>query len=250
MIERKGAGILFASVLATVLLGCLPSEQTKTDSPYSASVREARIVGDQQREEDYQLTASERRMRSQGRNFDRTVWQGVLIGAAGGALWGLIEGGDAATMLKSVAIGAAVGGLAGAYIAHKQKQYAEKEDQLESMILDVRESNEDAEALITSVSTVIAEDQRRLASVDRQYKQGVLTHEALKQERSRLAANRAVVKDALNGAKEKYTMFREAKHEYEKRNPTIDTQRFKFELEAYNEHIEALDTLAEGMGVA
>jgi len=247
-----GAGILSTLMMAvaTSLLGCIPTELTKTVSPYSGTVRDVAVADHGQSKAGFPLTASETRMRQQSRNFDRTIWEGVLIGAVGGAIWGLIEGGDTSELLKRVGIGAAVGGLAGAYIAHKQKQYSETEDQLESMTVDVRESNEDAEALIASAREVLAEDKRRLAAVNKRYRQGAASHEEMKRERARLAANRKVLTNAVDGGKEKYTMFQGAKHEYKKQNPEVDVKRLDRELETYNEHIETLDGLAESMSVA
>jgi hypothetical protein len=200
--------------------------------------------------EGHELTASERRMREQSRNFERTVWEGALIGAAGGALWGVIRGDETEDVLKKAAIGAAVGGLAGAYVAHKQKQYSDKEDQLDSMIADVRDSNRSAEALVASGRAVVAEDKRRLASVERQYKQGAATYEDLQREKDRISANRQVLAKASTGAKDKYGMFQGAKREYETQNPGTDTRQFGNELDTYNEHIQTLDELATGISVA
>jgi uncharacterized membrane protein len=254
--------------------GCVPTEQVRTDalsgvtrwirelppagelvggsgsSSYGAAGHGADVAFRPSGGQDYELTRSERRMREQSKNFERTVWGGALIGAAGGALWGVIGGDRATDVFKKAAIGAAVGGLAGTYIAHKQKQYSDKEDQLDSMIADVRASNRDAETLIVSTRDVLAEDKRRLASVKRQYKQGAATREDLQREKARIRANRDVVTKASGGAKEKFSMFKGAKREYENQNPGTDTKRFENELETYNEHIQALDELATDISVA
>jgi hypothetical protein len=105
------------------------------------------------------------------------------------------------------------------------------------MIADARESNRDAEALIASGRDVLAEDRRRLASVERQYRQGAASHEELQREKARVRANREVLANASAGAKEQYSMFAGAKREYENQNPGTDTGRFESELETYNEHI-------------
>jgi hypothetical protein len=219
-------------------------------SSYSGAGRDAETAARSLGTEDFQLTASERRMREQSRNFERTVWEGAMIGAAGGALWGVIRGDDTSGVFKKAAIGAAVGGLAGAYVAHKQKQYSDKEDQLDSMIADVRDSNRNAEALIGSARDVVAEDKRRLSSVERQYKQGAATFEDLQQEKARIRANREVLTKASGGAKEKYSMFEGAKRGYENQNPGANTRKFETELDTYNEHIQTLDKLAMSISVA
>jgi hypothetical protein len=258
------------ALFATMTLpGCAPVTQTKADAPSPSSTGDrvqSRIGGEtardftaspdssvqssgRQRHDDDALSAAEQRMREQSRGFDRTVWEGTLTGAAGGAVWGLIGGGDTSDVVRDVAIGAALGSLSGAYVARKQKQYADKEDQLQAMILDVRESNEDAEAFIASVRAVIAEDKRRLAAIEKQHRQGGVAHPQLQREKERIDANRQVVVKAVDGAKQKYTMFEGAEQDYHKRNPDTGTQGLQRELKTYSEHIETLDDLAESMGV-
>jgi uncharacterized membrane protein len=197
-----------------------------------------------------ELTPAERRMREQSQAFQKTVWQGALIGAGAGALWGVIQGDDTKDILKKALIGGAVGGLAGAYVAHKQKQYSNKEDQLDSIIADVRESNEETEELIVSVRQVIDEDKRRLASVEKRRKAGQATEAELKTVRGRISDNQAVVAQASQGAREKYSMFEGAEQEYRKQNPGTDTVGLQSELKAYNRQIETLDGLADSISVA
>ena len=99
-------------------------------------------------------------MRAQSQAFDKTVWEGALIGGASTSLLMAVLSGQELAMLGGGA-GAAAGGLAGSYVANKQKQYSNKEDVLNSMTADVRQSNADSRALIASVRAVIDEDKRR-----------------------------------------------------------------------------------------
>jgi hypothetical protein len=196
------------------------------------------------------LTPAEQRMRDQSRAFQKTVWEGVLIGASAGAIWGLVKGDDARDVMKKALIGGAAGGLAGAYVAHKQKEYAGKEDQLDSMIADVRESNKQAEELAVSVREVIAEDKRRLASVQKDYKAGRATQAEIENARRRVSENKAVVVQASKGAREKYSMFEGAERSFREQNPGTDTGRLQSELNSYNQQIETLDGLADSISVA
>lgn len=196
------------------------------------------------------LTPAERRLREQSRAFQRTVWEGVLIGAGAGALWGVIQRDDAKDVLKKALIGGAVGGLAGAYIAHKQKQYSNEEDQLDSMIADVRESNQQTKALIVSTREVIAEDKRRLAAVEKRYKAGQATEAELAATRARVSENKTVVAQATKGAREKSTMFQGAEREYRQQNPDANTAPLQSEIKAFNQQIETLDGLADTISVA
>jgi uncharacterized protein YcfJ len=80
------------------------------------------------------LTQSEEQLREQGPMFDKTIWQGVLIGAVAGALVGAVASGDAEDAVGGAIVGGSIGALAGMYVANKPKLYASAGDQLDSMI--------------------------------------------------------------------------------------------------------------------
>jgi hypothetical protein len=189
-------------------------------------------------------------MRDQSRAFQKTVWEGVLIGAGVGTLWGVIQGDKAKDVLTKAAIGGAVGGLAGAYVAHKQKQYSNKEDQLNSMITDVRASNKETADFIASVRQVVDEDKRRLAAVEGRVRKGQATQEELQSTRRRVADNQKVIAQASKGAREKQTMFQGAERQYRQNNPGADTGGLQRELDAFNRNISTLDGLAQSVAVA
>jgi chromosome segregation ATPase len=189
-------------------------------------------------------------MREQSKAFQKTVWQGVLIGAAAGSIWGLVQGDKGSDVLKKALIGGAVGGLAGAYIGHKQNQFSSKEDVLDSMISDVRKSNQETKELIASVREVIAEDKRRLADVQKRYKKGQATEAEVASTRKRIGDNQAVVAQASKGAREKYKMFEGAEQEYRKQNPATSTAGLQSELNTFNGQIATLDGLAGSIAQA
>ncbi|WP_216644832.1 hypothetical protein [Candidatus Thiodictyon syntrophicum] len=199
---------------------------------------------------DASLTPAERRLREQSRAFQKTVWEGALIGAGAGTLYGLLRRERAQDVVRDALIGGAVGGLAGAYIAHKQQQYSGKEDQLDSMIADVRKSNEETQSLIVSVRQVIAEDKRRLAAVEQQVRKGQASQAQLVDTRRRLADNQRVVAQASSGAREKQTMFQGAERQFRQDHPGTDTARMQRELDTYNKNLKTLDSLAQNVSVA
>lgn len=196
------------------------------------------------------LTPAEERLRRQSQAFQRTVWEGALIGAGAGALWGAIAGDDTRGILTKTAIGGAAGGLAGAYIASKQKSFASEEDQLDSMIADVQRSNREAEDLIASLREVIAEDRDRLAAVERRYRAGQATEAEVAATRKRVAVNRSIAQNAANGAREQYAMYSGAERSFQGKNPNADTNKLRSELKTYQQQIETLDELADSMSVA
>ena len=201
-------------------------------------------------EDEAALTPAERRMRQQSRAFQKTVWEGALLGASAGILYGVIRGERAQDVARDALIGGAAGGLAGLYIAHLQEQYANQEDQLEAMITDVRKSNQETQEFIVSVREVIAEDKRRLAAVEQQVRKGQAAQAQLEDTRRQIAANRQVIAQASKGAREKQTMFAGAERQYRNDHPRADTARMQRELDAYNKNIKTLDGLAQSVSVA
>jgi formiminotetrahydrofolate cyclodeaminase len=197
-----------------------------------------------------ELSASEQALRERSKAFDRTVWQGVLIGAVAGTAIGAITGGDAEDAVGGAIIGASVGALAGIYVAKKQRQFSSQEDQLAAMTKDVRTANRQTEELIASIRTVIAEDQRRLADVQTRYQRGKATEEEVKQEQARVWSNRTVVEKATLGAKDQYQVFEGAKRKVEQTHPTAATQAFAREVKTYRQSIDALDKIAANMAKA
>ena len=225
-------------LISLTCAGCVTPGDTSSSSMASPSswIRNVTVgdkdVQDGGQTQEQDLSPAERRLREQSRAFQKTVWEGALIGASAGALWGIVQGKDTEGILKRALIGGAVGGLAGAYVASKQKQYSNKEDQLDSMIADVRKSNKETEDLIGSARQVLAEDKRRLASVEKRYKAGQASKADLDSTRHRVSENNAVVSQATKGAREKYSMFEGAEREYRQENPGVDTKALQSELRA------------------
>ena len=225
--------------------GCAQAPQKPASS--AASGGEASVSA--QGGEAVSLTPVERRLREQSQAFQRTVWEGALLGAGATSFLTAFLTGQELVMLAGGA-GATAGGLGGAYIANKQKQYSSKEEVLEAMTADVRKSNEETESLIASVREVIAEDKRRLAALQSQVKRSEATRAALEVERRRIADNRAVMKQASQGAREKLSMFQGAQRQYRKSNPDTNTTRMEQQLNAFNQSIQSLDGLVASVSAA
>lgn len=248
VIDQSVAGA--SDLISGVTAGSLPGSAAAADSAAGGGPGRAGDGTGVQASAEPDLTPEERRMREQSRAFQKTVWQGALIGAGAGALWGLLQGDDTRGVLTKAAIGGAAGGLAGLYVAEKQKEFANQEDQLDAMIADVRQSNAKTEELIASARQVIAEDKRQLAAVQRRYRAGQATQAELAQTRRRIADNQAVIAQASSGAREQYQMFNGAEREFRQQNPGTDTGALQRELETYNQQIETLDGLADSVAVA
>ena len=118
------------------------------------------------------LTPAELRMRQQSNDFNRTLVEGVAVGALGGAALGAGIGaaaggnnrGSSAALgaLISAAVGTLAGYAAGSYYAEKKGQYADQEQVLDAMIADARADNLKTEALLRDSQTVAAADIQKL----------------------------------------------------------------------------------------
>jgi hypothetical protein len=187
------------------------------------------------------LTPAERRMREQSQAFARTVWEGTMVGSSSGGLMAIVTGNELSSLGGGTAGGAA-GALAGSYVARKQRQYSEKEDLLTS--------NEETQSFIASVREVIDEDKRRLASVQQQVRKGAATAAELESTRRRIADNQAVIAQAGKGAREKQAMFQGAEREFRAKHPGTNTAPMQQQIEAFNQNINTLDSLARSVSAA
>jgi hypothetical protein len=197
-----------------------------------------------------QLSPEELRLRERARRFEMTVWQGALIGGVAGGLIGALAGGDAEDAAGGAMVGGTLGGIAGVYVASKQEQYADTEDQLEAMTEDVRASIREAEALIASARAVLAEDRRRLAAVEAQYRRGEATDRALQQERARVWGNRRVIEQASVDAGDRYRVFDLAAERLQRQEPAARTRDFDLALQEYRRNIDTLDEITASLGRA
>lgn len=245
-----------AIALAATLGACGTEPVGPADRPPAQQGGELSIGGFKlfQPPENYGYTgpqsASEQALREQARKFDRTVWEGALIGAVLGTAIGAAAGGDAESAAGGAIAGAALGALAGMYIANKQKQYSSREDQLDSMVSDVRASNRETQALIADARAVLAEDKRRLAQVQARYAQGKATETELKQEQGRVWGNRKVAEKAAQGARDQYRLFDRAREDFKRQAPGTGTASLERELTSFRQSIDALDGVAASMAKA
>lgn len=134
------------------------------------------------------LTPEEIKMREQANTYNQTIAEGALVGCAAGALIGALVA-SKNDRLAGAAIGCGAGGLvgggAGAYVANKQENYANKEDQINAMIEDVRLENKKLGELNASVRQVVAQDKARINQIDADLASGAIT---MKEAKNRIAS--------------------------------------------------------------
>lgn len=186
-------------------------------------------------------------LRAQAEKFDNTVWQGVVIGAAVGAIAGVAAGHDGESAAAGTIVGASIGALAGIYVANKQKQYASAEDRLNSMIADIDKSNAETAQLIADTQKVLDEDRQRLTQMQARYRQGQATEHQFIQERARVWSNRKVVEKAALGAKDRYRIFEAAAERFEKVNPGTSPQALQASLKPFRARIDQMDKIVANL---
>jgi hypothetical protein len=253
MITRLPRGAALAWWAALVLCACDAGLDTKGERPPAEVGGRFSIggftfgSGDERFGYTGELSGDERAMREQAKKFDRTVWEGILIGAVLGTAVGAAAGGDTEDAVSGAIVGAGVGAIAGMYVAELQRRYATKEDQLEAMTADLHTANRQSEALIASIQSVIAEDRRRLAGVQARLARGQATRADLEQERGRVWGNRRVVEKAALGGQDQYRVFEGAIQRFQQKNPGVRTGGFEQELARYRSNLATLDRLAGSM---
>lgn len=229
-VQNTGRFIILFGVLTALLAGCaqLPGSDVPED----------------------QLTPAQQRLRERSAAFNKTIWQGAATGAVAGALFGLVTGNDQKDILKGALIGGAAGALAGSYIASKQRQYANREDQLNSMIADVQQKNREAVVLIASMEEVIAEDRRRIASLRQQQRRGEISEARLQQALKSARADRAKIAEATENAQEQLGVFQESREVYSKTNPDVDTRGLDQEIENFQARINTMNDIVADLSAA
>lgn len=227
-----GVSIPSVSIAGVSLAGVTPSNATTTRT----------VAGDSD-----ELEADERELRRRSRNFNRTIIEGAAYGAAAGALIGLLSDRDAKTTALYSLAGAGVGALAGTYLANKQRQYSAAEDQLDSMIADVRKSNDDTRQFISSARQVIAEDRRRLNEANARYAAGKSNKAELDRAVARARANREVIKKTKADAHKQADVYAKAEQDFKSTNPNTSTSGLSSELSAFRDSLNTLDEVATGL---
>lgn len=196
--RRAPASMLFGVAMAVALTGLSGCYATMPTAGASASYA--------------RYTPAEAALRRQAQPFSKTSMQGCVAGAAAGALLGLLvdsmqNDGRRNSRRDKVLIGAAGGCAAGmaanVYVQNQRNRYYSNEARLNAMIADVRADNERIAGLIATTRQVIADDQRRIAEVKRQYRDKQISLAAARAELARVQENRRLLGNTIAGVKER-----------------------------------------------
>lgn len=169
------------------------------------------------------LTPAEQRMRQQASDYNRTIAEGVGVGALAGAAVGAGIGAAASggNRGKGALIGAAIGGLVGAigggltgqYYAKKKEQYANSEQRLDSVIADLETENQKLESLVADTRTVVAADKAKLDKVQKDLAANRISHQQAQRELAAVDSNRKVLSDTIVNLKKRRDEWREVEQQ-------------------------------------
>lgn len=101
-------------------------------------------------------TPAEKQLRESRENLQRTVGEGGVAGAVGGAVIGGLLGGVGGAF-QGAEIGRFAGAASGAYVRNLQAEFASKEEILDQVITDLEVTNTRLEETIAAMRGVVAE---------------------------------------------------------------------------------------------
>lgn len=194
-------------------------------------------------------TPEEQRLRQQADVYNQTVLEGCVAGIGTGALAGYLAGRSLTSTAIGVGAGAAIGCGAGWYIAKLQEGHADKEQQLDAMITDVRADNERVAGLVGSARQVIAKDKAKIDQIDRDLASGKISMESARSEMANVDDNQRYLESTLANVKLRQNEWKEVANESRKKaNPQkiAEINREMKKLETQIALLESeLDTLVE-----
>jgi hypothetical protein len=170
-------------------------------------------------------TAAQAKLRQESEASTRTIIEGAAVGAALGGLGVAIADlagakVDTKDYLIAAGAGAAIGGVAGSYVAQKQKEYASAEDQLDSVIADAKSKNQQARDLVGTMQTVLDEHKSELARLRRGVRNGTATQAQLDAELASTRTDQKVMQQAVDGTKKNRDILAEARNSFSQKATT------------------------------
>lgn len=247
--SQKPLAILLIGSLAA---GCaqmpgLPGQTDATTSQPPVTAEDEANLTPAQR----QLRAQIRKQEEQEEAFNRTILQAVATGAVVGAVIGALTGDDSKERLRNAAIGGVAGGvvgaLAGKYVAYKQQQYANAEDQLDSTIADVQQWNQQTDELLVSMRAVLAENKLKLETLRRQQRSKQISQEQMQRELVKVKADRDKMAAATKRAEERLTVFKDSKTLYQQNNPSLNTAKLDKEIQLSQARIDNMNKIVKDL---
>jgi hypothetical protein len=154
-------------------------------------------------------TPEEAELQRRSQALQKTIVEGAATGAAAGAALSLANGGD--NFWRNVLIGAAVGGLAGTYVASLQRNFADREAQLKQARKDIKATNADVAATLNVMRIVQQREIEEVKSLRAALAAGRTDSASMAARLSVAQANLADMEGAIDGAEARAEEFTRAR---------------------------------------
>lgn len=195
-------------------------------------------------------TDAEIELRQRAAAMQRTVMEGIGVGAAAGGGLNLAFGnrdgerGGTVGFAGAVRTGAILGGAAGSYVAYLQNRYATREEQLEEMRATLRANNAETEATLSVMRVVLANQTEELNRLRAAVAAAGGQSADLARELREARANLAEMERALEGAMARRTELSQSRSLIagELADPASDA-----EIAALSERIAQMRAVAESL---
>lgn len=188
------------------------------------------------------MSAEEQELNKRSKALQKTIIEGAAAGAAAGAALSFLNGGD--NFWRNVAIGTVVGGLAGTYVASLQRNFSDREDQLEQAISDIGATNAETSATLKVMRTVQARDIAEINELRTALAAGRTDAASLEARQSVAQANLADMNGAIEGAENRAGEFAQARDAMAADGDTGDMDR---ELNLLQDRIQQMRAVASDL---
>lgn len=232
--------------------GCTSLPFTSSSSQQKSEIIAAGVEGGEQAQ-----TPAQRKLHQQAIAFNKAIWEAPLTACIGKNTMAILlsinpkdiinTASDliftAADIIDAGSKDCPIDIIAADYVAKKQREYANSKIVLVSMTADVSGKNRQLNDLIDTVNAVIAEDDQKVADLNKKYEQGSINTDILFQEFKLVKADRDRITGLLLNANGQLNFFQEAKKNYVTNNLGISTAKFDKEIDAFQENIKTMKIL-------
>lgn len=141
---------------------------------------------------------------NQTSDFNRTVVESAVAGALIGGLTGLLVGDNKESAAKGMVAGAIGGAAFGYYIAGQKREFANKEQALNSIAQDLQETNNNLKTMVNTSERMLAEDRKRVERLRKQIASGQAQQSSNNELIAQLKSDRKVLGKAITGSEKRY----------------------------------------------
>ncbi|MBL1435240.1 MAG: hypothetical protein COB08_003440 [Rhodobacteraceae bacterium] len=154
-------------------------------------------------------TSAEAELQRRSQALQKTIIQGAATGAVAGAALSLAN--DGKDFWRNVLVGAAVGGLAGTYVASLQRNFSDRESQLKQARKDIGATNSDVAATLRVMRTVQRREISEVNELRAALAAGQTDSASLAARISVAKANLGDMEGAIDGAENRAAEFTQAR---------------------------------------